>query len=207
MADRSLHAYIAAVASSAPTPGGGSVVAVAAALGAALGEMVITLTRGNSAPAEDQTVLANARDRLTTLRGRLLAAAPADEAAYRGYLAAVALPRGTDDERAIRRAAIQRALAVAADEPLDVATACVELSDTLVSVATFGNKHALADAEIGALLAETALRGALINVRGNAAMLRDTAAADDYRHRADALETAGRAATARVLTAAAGRRS
>lgn len=205
MADRSLTDYIDSVASDAPAPGGGSVVAIVAALGAALGEMVISLTRTGGETPEDERALRTARERLTDLRGRLLAAAPADEAAYRAYLAAVALPKATDDERATRRATIQHALAAAADVPLDVASACVDLTDTLLAVASLGNKHALADVEISALLAETALRGSLINVRGNAALLHDPTVTDDYRHRADALETAGRAAAARVLTAVANR--
>lgn len=197
-----LAEYAAAVASGEPTPGGGSVVAVVAALGAALGEMVGNLTFGRPADAAVEAELWGAVERLRTLRDGLLAAAPADEAAFRGYVAAAALPNGTEPERATRRDALQAALLGAADVPLAVARNAVEVATLLEPVARLGNRHALADAVVGVLLTEAARRGALLNVRGNARRLRDADAADRYRRRAEEVETAGQAAVARVLAAA-----
>ena len=94
-----------------------------------------------------------------------------------------------------------------ADVPLAVATACVELAGTLTVVAAQGNKRALDDVAISALLAEAALRGALVNVRGNAALLHDGKTAASYRDRANELETTGRAAAGRVQAAVASRQS
>jgi len=202
-----LPAYAAAVASAAPTPGGGSVVAVVAALGAALGEMVCNLTIGRAADAEVEAELKAIVARLAALRSRLLGAAGEDEAAYRAYRAAAALPKGTESERAIRQAALQTALIGAADVPLAVAEACLRLAEALAPVARLGTRHALADAATGALLAEAALRGALLNVRGNADLIKDAAVAARYRRRADELETNGRAAAARVREIAASRGS
>lgn len=200
-----LPAYAAAVASGEPTPGGGSVVAVVAALGAALGEMVCSLSVGRPAYAEFEVELRRAAVRLAGLRERLLAAAAEDEAAYRAYRDASTRPKGTDAERAARRDALQAALLVAADVPLAVAAACAELAEILEPIARLGNRHAVSDAATGALLAEAALRGALLNVRGNARLLREPAAADRYRAQAERLEARGRDAAGRVLHAAAGR--
>ena len=204
-AERHLTDYLAAVASGEPTPGGGSVVAVVGALAAALGEMVCNLSRGRSADAVAEPEVRDAAEQLSGLRERLTGAAAADEAAYRRYRAAASLPKGTETERAERLAALQLALVDAADVPLAVATACAAVAAALEPVARLGNRHALSDAVTGALLAEAALRGALLNVRGNAALLRDAAVAEAYRCRAEATEAAGRAAAARVLAAAAAR--
>lgn len=201
-AERSLAGYLAAVAAGEPTPGGGSVVAVVAAMGAALGAMV-----GNLSPsaADEHPELRDAPTALHRLRQRLLPLAAADEAAYGAYRAAVALPKGTEQERAARSTARADALLAATDIPESVAAACVELAGVLDPVARLGNRHLLADARIAAWLTEAALRGALLNLRGNAGLIRDAATADRYRRRADELEAAGTAALARVLAAAADR--
>ncbi len=204
-ANDTLASYIEAVASGAPTPGGGSVVAVVAALAAGLGEMVCNLTLGRPAYAAAEVECQAAKAQLEALRARLLAAAGEDEAAYRDYRAATALPKGNDEEQGRRAAAIQSALTTATDVPLAVAVACIEVAETLEPVARLGNRHALSDARIGALLAGAALRGALLNVSGNAAMLRDAAAATAYRERADELERLGTQAVQRVLDRASDR--
>jgi len=194
-----LDAYIEAVASSAPAPGGGSVVAVVAALAAALGEMVCNLTLGRPTYAAAEAECAAAKARLATLRGHLLAAASDDEIAYRDYRAAAAQSKGSDQERERRLVAMQGALVTATEVPLAVAAACVEIALALEPVARLGNGHALVDAQIGALLAGTALTGALLNVRGNAAMLRDPEVATGYQERANDLERSGAAAVQVVL--------
>ena len=201
----SLSHYVEAVASGDPTPGGGSAVAVVAAFASALGEMVCNLTFGRSAYAAAEPELRVAVERLGNLRGRFLDAAGEDEVAYRRYLAATGLPKQTEEERAARLAAVQTALVAAADVPLAVAAGCVEAVTILEPVARLGNRHAVSDAVVGALLAEAALRGALLNVRGNAALLRDPAATDWYQRQAADLEAAGRAAVADVLVAAGAR--
>lgn len=202
---RELADYLEAVASGAPTPGGGSVVAVVAALGAALGAMVANLTLARSFADPTAAELRDARAALDHLRHRLLPLAAADEAAYGAYRAAAALPKRTEAERAGRAAALDHALLASTDVPLAVAAACVELADRLAPITRVGNRHLLADAQIAAWLTETALRGALLNLRGNAALMRDLVAADRYRRRADVLETAGRAAIGHVLAVAASR--
>jgi formiminotetrahydrofolate cyclodeaminase len=209
---RSLTDYLAATASADPTPGGGSVVAVVGALGAALGAMVARLSAGRSpasADAGDATGpgLDPVLPQLDALRQRLLSLAAADEAAYQGYRAAAALPKSTPPERAARAAALQASLLAATDVPLATASAAADLAALLDPVARLGNRHALADAQIAAWAADLAVKGALLNVRGNAALLKDVTAAERYRAAADQIESRAAAAVTDALAAARARTS
>jgi formiminotetrahydrofolate cyclodeaminase len=197
--DRSLTDYLAAVASAEPTPGGGSVVAVVAALAAALGEMVCRLTIGRPAYAAAEFQLHAALIDLAAARERLVALAIADETAYRHYLTAVALPKESDAARAERRTAMQAALVDAIAVPLAVASACRLIGEQLVPVARRGNRHALSDAVAAAFLVDAARRGALLNVTANAALLDNRTIAEDYLAQADAIDAAGRASTEEIL--------
>jgi formiminotetrahydrofolate cyclodeaminase len=194
---RRLSAYLDDVAAGTPTPGGGSVTAVVGALAAALGEMVANLTLGREKYAAEAS-LRPARDRLTALRISLLDGAAADEAAYQSYRDAASQPRASDGEKTSRTAAMQRALIVATDLPLAAARSAREVAEILQSVARDGNPHVRSDAALGALLAEAALRGALLNVRGNATLLADRDLAATYLRDAELLENSGREAAQRA---------
>ena len=202
--ERGLSAYLDEVAAGTPAPGGGSVAAVVGALAAALGEMVANLTLGREKYAAADATLRPARDRLTALRASLLEGAAADEAAYQTYQDAARLPRTSESEKTARTAAMQRALIAATDVPLGVIRSVREVAEILATVAREGNPHVRSDAALGALLAETALRGALLNVRGNAAMLEDRELAMIYLTDADLLEEAGREAAQHAYRAAMG---
>ena len=202
--ERGLSAYLDDVAAGTPVPGGGSVAAVVGALAAALGEMVANLTLGRERYADADASLRPARDRLSALRVSLLDAAAADEAAYQLYRDAVSLPRTNDDERIARTVAMRQALIAATDVPLAGARSAREVAEMLQSVARDGNPHVRSDAALGSLLAEAALRGALLNVRGNAAMLADRELAATYLADADHLEETGREAAQRAYRTAMG---
>jgi formiminotetrahydrofolate cyclodeaminase len=148
--------------------------------------------------------LHSARDQLTHLRTQLLRAAAADEAAYATYRSAASLPRDGKDAKTARAAAMQAALIVATEVPLQVARAVTDAAQVLEAVAQTGNPHLRTDAALGALLAEVALRGALLNVRGNAALLRDGARADAYLKEANLLEESGRKAAGAAFQTAVG---
>jgi formiminotetrahydrofolate cyclodeaminase len=203
---RSLSGYIEEVASANPTPGGGSVAAIVGALAAALGEMVVNLSLGRDPDPNVEQTLQTAGQRLEELRATLSAAAVVDERAYAGYRAASSMPRGCAAEKMVRVAAMQAALREATEAPLAVARAATETAEIMEDVASLGNPHLRSDAALGALLAEAALRGALLNVRGNAALLKDKARAAAYLVDANLLEEGGRAAAARAYRLAIGER-
>ena len=202
--ERGLSAYLDEVAAGTPAPGGGSVTAVVGALAAALGEMVANLTLGRAKYADAEASLRPARDRLTALRLSLLDAAAADEAAYQSYRDAASLPRTSDGDKSARTDAMQQALIAATEVPLAAARSTHEVAEILQSVARDGNPHVRSDAALGALLAEVALRGALLNVRGNAAMLEDRELAVTYLTDAELLEKAGSEAAQRAYRTAMG---
>jgi formiminotetrahydrofolate cyclodeaminase len=186
---RTLAGYIADVASGAPAPGGGSVAGVVGALAAALGSMVANMTVARKKdPATVPPELPAALEDLGDAMRRLADLSSQDEAAYSGYIAATRLPKATDAERAVRHAAQQDALVVAADVPLAVAELNRTVLLTLTPVAALGTRHALADCSVGAWLATAAAHAALINVRTNADMMDDPERAARYRDRAAHIE-------------------
>jgi glutamate formiminotransferase / formiminotetrahydrofolate cyclodeaminase len=169
----SLDGFVAAVASSAPVPGGGSVAAHAGALAAALAQMVAGLTAGRKKyAAVDAEMRAVAQD-AAALVTELSALVDRDAQAYAGVSAAYKLPKETAGDAARRGEAITAALLGAADVPLDTARACVRVGELAVTVAEKGNVNAVSDAGVAALLAEAACRAAAYNVRINVAALDD----------------------------------
>lgn len=186
---RTLHGYIAAVSSGAPAPGGGSVAGLVGALAASLGSMVANMTIARKKdPATVPTELTEAVGLLGDATRRLVDLSAQDESAYGQYIAATRLPKATQAERSVRRAAQQDALLVAADVPLAVAELCRTTLLTLTPVARLGTRHALADCSVGAWLATAAAHATLINVRTNAVMMDDEHRSTSYLSRADAIE-------------------
>lgn len=180
--------YLDALASSAPTPGGGSVAGLVSALGCALAEMVCALT---SAAAEHSEIHAAAKQ-LTLLREDSLQGMKRDEEAYAGYIAATRLPKGTPEEKATRRVSMQAALIAAAEAPLALARTSLAALDLMPQIAAQGNKHVLSDARIGAMLAEVAIRAALVNVHVNTALIKDVEIAVHLDNEAAAIEAQAR---------------
>jgi methenyltetrahydrofolate cyclohydrolase len=192
--------YAAAVSSGAPTPGGGSVAAVVASLAAGLTEMVIHLTlNGRAAPANPE-LLRSAVARAARLRVGLLGLAAADEAAYGEYRAAVAMPKTSEAEIANRREALDIALRRAADVPLEIASTANKVLVLLETVVDRATKHALSDLSAAALLAEAAVKAALLNVTVNAQSMRDEAEGSRYQEKANNLQRAASERAAELRT-------
>jgi formiminotetrahydrofolate cyclodeaminase len=195
---RSVAEYASALASGRPTPGGGSAVAVVAALAAALGEMVCQFTIGREAYADHDYEISEALAQLAEMRDRLLLASVDDESAYSEYSRASNLPKSSESEKEARRAALDRALQRSADVPLSIAQTCVDLLAALLPVSRFGNRSLISDAAVAALLAEAALRGAVVNVNVNAKLMKG-AIGDALLRKASKVEQSGRALAADVL--------
>lgn len=167
----SLAGFVASVAAPTPAPGGGSVAAHVAALGAALTQMVAGLTIGKkkyAAVEADMKALALEAAALSTTLTGLVAR---DAAAYDGVMNAYKLPKDTDEQVAARVAAIDTALLHAAQVPLDTARACAGVARLAATAATRGNSNAVSDAGVAALLAEAGCKGAAYNVRINVSSL------------------------------------
>ena len=172
----SLGSFVADVASSAPVPGGGSVVAHVGSLAAALAQMVAGLTIGRKKYAAVEPEMKEMALRAAHLVRRLAELKNEDAAAYTLVSDAYKLPKESSDQQSARDAAIQSALIKAAEVPLETARWCAEVTTLAATCAEKGNTNAASDAGVAALLAEAACRGAAYNVRINVSAMPDKAA-------------------------------
>jgi glutamate formiminotransferase/formiminotetrahydrofolate cyclodeaminase len=189
MADETrLAAFLEALGSGAPTPGGGAASALAGALAASLAEMVAQLTVGRPKYSAVDERVRELIARLRAARDRLVQLMADDERAFQEVSAAYKLPKGSDDERAAREVAVQAALLNAMRPPLAVmATVCDTLTLT-EEIARIGNGMVASDAGCAAILGEAAVRSAALNVLANVVLLRDEQAAHDARQQVASLE-------------------
>jgi formiminotetrahydrofolate cyclodeaminase len=191
--NRTLDTFLESLGSSAPTPGGGAASAVAGALAAALAEMVAQLTVGKprfaAVEPEMRDIIAKAR----AARNDLLQLMTDDERAFQTVSSAYRMPRGTDDERATRSAAIQAALRDAMQPPFAIMRRASAILELALKTARAGNPSVASDAGCAAILAEAAVRAAGLNVLANVVLLRDETFAQAARDELAQLETyAGR---------------
>lgn len=180
VSDRTIGDYLEALAGTQAMPGGGSAAGVVGALAAATAEMMASLTKDPSPR------LMEAKEKLAELRERALQCARDDEVSYGGYLNALSLPKGTDEEKAARRARLGERLEASARVPVALAVVAVEIVDALEHVILDGNKTVLGDAEAAIVLANATVGVCEINVKANLAYIKDDALADDLRESIEA---------------------
>ncbi|MFN0179492.1 MAG: glutamate formimidoyltransferase [Gemmatimonadales bacterium] len=176
LVDRTVTGFVNETASESPAPGGGSVAALLGALAAALGTMVANLSshkRGWDARWEEFSEWAVKGQ---ALKDELLRLVDEDTAAFNRVLAAMALPKATDAEKATRAAAIEEANRGAMEVPFQVMKAAHATFPLLEAMAVHGNPASASDAGVGALCARAAVLGAWLNVRTNVASLKNRAA-------------------------------
>jgi glutamate formiminotransferase/formiminotetrahydrofolate cyclodeaminase len=167
------ESFVDAVAAKTPTPGGGSVAALAGSLAAALGEMVCRLTLGRKAFKAHRKPLEESLMRLAGLRERLLVNIDRDAESYTAVVAAMKLPKSTDAEQAGRRAAIEAASKTAAEVPLETAEFAAEVARVVETLRPITIPQASSDLAVALDLAATARRGAVENVRANLPSIHD----------------------------------
>ena len=165
--EQSTAEFLEDVASSAPTPGGGSVSALAGSLAAALATMVARLTVGKQKYAEHETRMREAEARAEALRRELFELVQEDARAYEGVLRASRLSQRTPEEVALRERSLAEAARNATQVPLRTAEACVRALEVVLEVASYGNVNAVSDAGVAAWLARGGAEGAALNVRIN----------------------------------------
>lgn len=176
-------------ASEAPAPGGGSISAYMGALAAALGTMVANLSAHKAGWDDRWKEFSDLADSGRRIQDELIALVDEDTAAFNSIMAALSMPKGTDEERAARDEALEQATLYATEVPLRTAKAAFSTFDLLTAVAEQGNPNSVSDAGVGALAAEAAVAGAVLNVRINAAGLKNRLLADgltaEARHYAE----------------------
>lgn len=178
-------AFLDAVAAAEPTPGGGSVAALAGALAAALAQMVAALTVGRQKYAavadEAQEILEEAG----RLRRELSQAINEDAAAFDAVMAAYRNKEVAAEERA---AAIEQATRGAGEVPLRVARLSRDVARLAHTIAGVGNRNAVTDATSGGMMARAAAQIAALNVKVNATGLQNEDLAQAWREEVEALQ-------------------
>ncbi|MBM3469261.1 MAG: cyclodeaminase/cyclohydrolase family protein [Armatimonadetes bacterium] len=173
-----INEFLSKLASAAPEPGGGAAAALTAATGAALVSMVANLTVGREKYAAVQAEMEQARDRADALRGEFLEAIDKDAESFRRVMDTYKLPRETEEQKAIRKAAIQQALREASEIPAGVIHLCEEVARLSKVVTEKGNVQLITDAAIAALLADSGAQSAALNVKINLGPIGDPAFTD-----------------------------
>lgn len=199
LVSRTVASFADEVSADSPAPGGGSVAALAGSLGAALAAMVANLTVGKKGYEADWKELDALALRAQEVKARLLAVVDEDTNAFNDVLAAQKLPKGTEEEKTARAAAIQAGYRSATRVPLATAKACLEAARVSESAAALGNKASVTDAGVGALLAAAGAEGAVLNVQINLGSIEDPEWTAKIRAEAEALASEARAIRDRTL--------
>lgn len=171
--NKSVKEFVEATASNEPVPGGGSIAALAASIAAALAEMVANLTIGKKKYVEVEEEMKGISEKLASCRQVLLEYIDKDAQSFDGVMKAFGMPKDTDEEKAARSAAIQEAMKDAAAVPLAVAKSTFDLMDPIMAVVVRGNANAVTDGAVSAMMARTAVLGALYNVKINLSSIND----------------------------------
>lgn len=173
-----LRAFADETASESPAPGGGSIAAYAGALGAALGTMVANLSSHKRGWDDRWAEFSEWAAKGQAIKDELLALVDEDTRAFNAIMDAFRLPKGTDAEKAARSAAIQAATRYAIETPFRVMRRSLDAMPLLQAMAESGNPNSVTDAAVGALCVRSAVMGAYLNVKINAAGLKDRAFVD-----------------------------
>jgi len=184
----SVEEFAAVTASDAPAPGGGSVSALAGALGAALAEMVANLTVGKAKYAEVEGEMKELSAKGAEIRSELIAGIQKDTESFTMYMNALGMPKDTDEQKAVRREAMQNGLKEAAKVPLEVAETAAKIFPIAEAVVKRGNTNAVTDGLVASMMARTAVIGALFNVKINLGSIKDEAFVADMAAKVKALE-------------------
>lgn len=179
--------FVDLLASDAPAPGGGSAAALEGALGAALTAMVCSLTVGKKKYAEFQELAEEAQKKAIDLKARFVDVMDRDTEAFNAVSAAFGMPKATDGEKAARSAAIQKGLEGCTRTPFEMMELAVEALELTAGLLGKTNDSAASDLGVSALSLRSAIQGAWLNVLINIGSLKNTALAEDYRAKGEAL--------------------
>lgn len=174
----SVEAFANETSRESPAPGGGTIAAYMGALGAALGTMVANLSSHKAGWDERCPEFSQWAERGQILKDNLLHLVDEDTEAFNEIMAAFAMPKLTEQDKALRSQAIQNATLHAAEVPLQTMKASMEVFDLCRAMAAEGNPASVSDAGVGALAARAAVLGAGLNVKINAGSLKDRSSAD-----------------------------
>lgn len=189
LADMNVKEFLAQTASNSPVPGGGSIAALSAGAAAALTEMVANLTIGKKGYEDVTAEMEEVAKVASKLRESFIEDIDRDSDAFNKVMDAFKLPKNTDEEKAARSAAIQENTKEAALVPLNVAKEAFNMMENIEKVVEKGNKNAVTDGAVAAMMARTAVLSALYNVKINLGSIKDADFVEKVSKEVNELET------------------
>lgn len=177
LVDLSVKDFLNIVDSKSPAPGGGSVSALVSALGCTLGRMVAHLTfdkkKYKELPEREQDIFKDSFEEINDYRKILEGLVDKDTEAYNLVMAAYKLPKDSDSEKEIRKTTIEKNLKLAIETPLEICKVSVRALKALEVILKYGNKNAITDLGVSAILLHSGIEGGILNVKVNLAGLDD----------------------------------
>lgn len=195
----SIKDFAEETASESPAPGGGSISATMAAFGAALGSMVANLSAHKRGWDDRWEEFSNYAEEGHRIMNDLLVLVDKDTASFDRIMAVFAMPKKTDEEKRIRAEALEKATLFATQVPLETMKVAYEVFDLAEAMADKGNPASASDAGVAAMAASAGIRGAELNVKINAAGLKDRKVADQLTSEAAEISRKALEREARVV--------
>jgi len=183
--EKPVNEFISLVSSSSPAPGGGSVSALSAGLAAALLAMAVRVSTKSQGGGDEPYVA-----ELEKIAGESQRLVEEDTEAFNQVMAAYALPKASDEDKSLRKIAIQQSMKIATEVPLRTAQASHRLLALALEISVFCKSGCLSDAAVGSYLAEAGLKGSLANVYINISSLKDEEFLGEVREKVALLESA-----------------
>lgn len=199
LVDMTCAGFAAETASESPAPGGGSISAYMGALAAALGTMVANLSSHKAGWDDRWEYFSDWAENGISVMNELLALVDEDTAAFNRIMDVFGMPKGTAEEKAARAEAMEVATLYATQVPLRTMKAAYKAFDIVRAMAQEGNPNSVSDAGVGALAARSAVMGACLNVKINAAGLKDRTAAEALVNEANEIQAMAQQAEKEIL--------
>ena len=177
--------FLNVLASKEPVPGGGGACGYVAAVGMALGNMVLSLTTGKKKYAEYQEEIEELIVKAGDITNRLYECMDKDAKAFKPLSEAYGLPKDTEEQLEHRNKVMENALLIASEAPLSMMELIVEAIKLIDRISVIGSRLAISDAGVGVQMCKAALNGASLNVYINTKLMKDRELAEDMNFRAD----------------------
>lgn len=186
--DLTIKEFLEQLASKDPVPGGGSVAALSSGLSVALIQMVANLTIDKKGYENVNEEMKNIKEEVVPKINEFMELIDKDANSFDSVIKAFRLPKETDTDKIVRKKAIQDGMKYAAKVPLEVAEETAKLFPLIEVVVEKGNKNAITDGLVAAMMARTAIKSALYNVKINLDSIKDEEFVNDYSKKVEILE-------------------
>jgi len=200
LAAMKLNDFVDEVSRESPAPGGGSIAALAGALGASLSSMVSTLTANKRGSEKIDDILNDAADKCQEIKNSLVKAIDDDTNAFNDFMDAKRLPAKTEEEKKAREDAMLKGLKQAVMVPLNTAKHSLEAIKIAETVIEYGNPNSITDVGVGAQMAYSGVLGGVYNVLINLKDIKDENFVSEMKEKCSKLESEAKERTVKILS-------